>query len=337
MKKGGPSGKRLSILLFLLVLMAFSLYAFFRYDTYKSINVITVDQIALEYGTKNYDIHDYIEKVDGNILAIKNVVNTEMVGKQEVVLEIEKNHMVKEIPLVVSVIDTAAPVIEIKEDTFTITKGDAYNFIDNIISIRDEIDGEIPYVDYMSLGNDSCYYFDYDINTFEDVGEHEIVVVARDRHYNESRKSFTFKVLAPRVVYRPQIYRNLPANANASDLVSIALSYLGYPYIGGAGGSGPYGFDCSGFVQYVYRQKGIYISRSTSTQINDGLGVSYDEAQPGDIICWGYGNTVTHTAMYIGNGQMVHSANYSTGVIVSDVGWWLSGSGTYILSVRRIQ
>ena len=69
----------------------------------------------------------------------------------------------------------------------------------------------------------------------------------------------------------------------------------------------------------------------------DGVGVSYENAQPGDILVWGYaGGYATHSALYIGNGQMIHAANPSQGVIISSVDWWLRGSGTTILSVRRV-
>jgi cell wall-associated NlpC family hydrolase len=128
----------------------------------------------------------------------------------------------------------------------------------------------------------------------------------------------------------------LAANPNSNDLASIAYSLVGKPYISMS--NGPYGFDCSGLVQYVYAQKGISVSRSSSTQIYDGVGVPYEEAQPGDILSWGYSyGNVTHSAMYVGNGKMVHAANPSMGVIVSDVSYWLARSGTKLLSVRRIQ
>ena len=77
-------------------------------------------------------------------------------------------------------------------------------------------------------------------------------------------------------------------------------------------------------------------SRGTWTQQYEGVGVSYSEIQPGDVIIWGYADgQPTHSALYVGNGQMIHAANYGTGVIQSDVGYWLSGSGTHILTVRR--
>ena len=83
------------------------------------------------------------------------------------------------------------------------------------------------------------------------------------------------------------------------------------------------------------------MSRSASTQINDGVGINYSDVQPGDILSWGYSNgVVTHSALYVGNGMMIHmmihAANPSQGVILSNVSKWLSGSTTTILSVRRI-
>ena len=69
----------------------------------------------------------------------------------------------------------------------------------------------------------------------------------------------------------------------------------------------------------------------------EGRAVSYDSIEPGDIIIWGYvDGQPTHSALYVGNGQMIHAANYSQGVILSDVSYWLRWSGTHILTVRRI-
>lgn len=118
-------------------------------------------------------------------------------------------------------------------------------------------------------------------------------------------------------------------------LVQLAYSLIGSPYV--AGGNSPLGFDCSGFVQYLYSRVGISISRSTSTQIRDGVAVSYENAQPGDILLWGYSDGVpTHSAIYVGNGQMIHATNPRQGVIASDVAAWTRGSGTSVIAVRRI-
>lgn len=92
-------------------------------------------------------------------------------------------------------------------------------------------------------------------------------------------------------------------NVSASSIVNIAFKYLGVPYVWG--GTTPSGFDCSGFVQYVYREAGINISRTTYTQINEGYAVS--ELAPGDLVFFGSYSAPYHVGIYIGNGQYIHA------------------------------
>lgn len=96
---------------------------------------------------------------------------------------------------------------------------------------------------------------------------------------------------------------NYNSNVSSSSLVNIAFKYLGTPYIWG--GTSPSGFDCSGFVQYVYREAGINISRTTYTQISEGYAVS--DLQPGDLVFFGSYSSPYHVGMYIGNGQYIHA------------------------------
>lgn len=93
------------------------------------------------------------------------------------------------------------------------------------------------------------------------------------------------------------------SNANSSSIVNIAFKYLGVPYVWG--GTSPSGFDCSGFVQYVYREAGINISRTTYTQIAEGYAVT--DLQPGDLVFFGSYSAPYHVGIYIGNGQYVHA------------------------------
>ena len=85
--------------------------------------------------------------------------------------------------------------------------------------------------------------------------------------------------------------------------VEIAKQYIGVPYVWG--GTTPNGFDCSGLMQYVYAQLGINISRTTSTQINDGRAVSRDELVLGDLIL--FGSPVHHVGMYIGDDNFIEA------------------------------
>lgn len=336
----GPSKIKIISLMLLSLLLFYSCFVYHNYTVYESIKVVVKKNAAIEYGSGNYDIHEFIKDVEGEIVSVKNEIDTSMVGEQEVLLTVKKENVVKEVPIVLAVVDTVAPAIELKEEKVTITRGDDYDLTSNIQSIYDDVDGDIGYLSEVLDDSVSYYHFDYDPAVIDDVGEHEIVVKAKDKNGNETNHSFVLEVVAPPPVvsFRQTgyTYSNLPPNASGGDLVSIAYSLIGSPYV--AGGNGPYGFDCSGFVQYVYSQVGIHVSRSSSTQIYDGVAVSYEEAQPGDILSWGYvDGSPTHSALYVGGGQMVHATNPRQGVIASDVAAWTRGSGTHVISVRRIQ
>ena len=319
--------------MFLSLLIISTCYVYHNFDTYNSIQIVMDDVSVIEYGTANYNVKEDIKDIEGDIVSIETV-DTHLVGNQEIVVNVVKENMVKEIPIIVSVVDSIAPVIELKEEKITIDYGDTYDFNLNVLSVHDEVDGDIPYVGDCSV--DTHYYnFSFDSNTIYDSGEHEVVVFALDSNGNRTDKSFILEVLEPKPVYVSPVYSNIAGNANGGSLVSLAYSYVGYPYISGS--NGPYGFDCSGFVQYIYSLVGISVSRSTSTQIYDGVPVSYENAQPGDILLWGYyDGAPTHSALYVGGGKMVHATNPSQGVLASDVAAWTRGSGTHVIAVRRI-
>ena len=330
----GPSIKK-AFRVFLLVVLSFimviSCCAYHNYATFKSINVVIKDTATVEYGSANYDIKKLIKEVDGEIISIKQDIDVNTIGAQEVILEVKKDNMVKEVPVIISVVDAVAPVISLKNEKVSITEGDSYDLKENIQSIADEIDGDLNYMEKAPTNSLKYYDFQYEGDIFS-VGSHEITVLAVDGSGNKTETKFVLEV-AEKPVYYPVTY-GAPANPQGNDVVSIAYSLLGMPYIYNS--AGPYGFDCSGFVSYVYSCVGKSISRGTYTQQYEGTGVSYSEIQPGDVIVWGYseGNP-THSALYVGNGQMIHAANPGTGVIVSDVNGWLNGSGTHILTVRR--
>lgn len=102
-------------------------------------------------------------------------------------------------------------------------------------------------------------------------------------------------------------------------IVDYALQFVGNKYING-GSSLTKGTDCSGFTCYIYRDFGYSISRTPSGQYTSaGRSIGAEEIQPGDIICYSSngGKSCTHVALYIGDGQIVHSANSRKGVITS--------------------
>ena len=112
---------------------------------------------------------------------------------------------------------------------------------------------------------------------------------------------------------------SVPSNPIGSDVVEYALQFEGYSYVYGT--NGPNTFDCSGFVQYVYKHFGIYLSRSSSTQANDGVYVSKDDLEPGDVLIFRdtSNSRIGHVGLYIGGGQFIHASNSRTGVIISSL------------------
>jgi cell wall-associated NlpC family hydrolase len=117
------------------------------------------------------------------------------------------------------------------------------------------------------------------------------------------------------------------ASGAAQTAVDTALAQVGDPYVWGAGG--PDAFDCSGLTQYAYAAAGISLPHSSSMQSRMGTAVSRADLQPGDLLF--FYSPVSHVAMYIGNGQMVHAS--TSGQPVKVVGIDSMGG---ITAMRRI-
>lgn len=102
----------------------------------------------------------------------------------------------------------------------------------------------------------------------------------------------------------------------ANSLVNFATQFVGYPYR--SGGTDLYsGVDCSGFSMKVFEQFGYSLPHSAASQANYGSYVSLDNLQPGDLIFYGYSGYISHVAIYIGNGQIVHAATSDTGIKIA--------------------
>jgi cell wall-associated NlpC family hydrolase len=98
-------------------------------------------------------------------------------------------------------------------------------------------------------------------------------------------------------------------------VVGIAMRYLGVPYVWG--GASPSGFDCSGFVMYVYAQLGVGLPHYTGAQWNSGVPVSRDQLQAGDLVFF---NGLGHVGIYIGGGQFIHAPHTGDVVKISSLG-----------------
>lgn len=104
-----------------------------------------------------------------------------------------------------------------------------------------------------------------------------------------------------------------PASKTGQAVAEYAMQFSGYPYV--YGGNQPSGWDCSGFVQYVFAQFGVSLPHQSGSQMSVGSPVaSLAEAQPGDILANG-----SHAAIYIGNGMVMNAMSPSQGTGVAPV------------------
>lgn len=108
----------------------------------------------------------------------------------------------------------------------------------------------------------------------------------------------------------------VPVSGKGATVVETAKKYIGCSYVYGA--SGPSSFDCSGFTSYVFKQHGISLNRTAAGQYSNGVAVSRDQLQPGDLIMFGKSG-INHVGIYIGGGQIVHAANKSRGVTTDTI------------------
>lgn len=120
------------------------------------------------------------------------------------------------------------------------------------------------------------------------------------------------------------VVANAGGSAAGKQIASYACQFIGNPYVAG-GTSLTNGADCSGFIYRIYSDFGYKVARTSYQLREQGVGVSYGEAQPGDIVCY-----EGHVGMYIGGGLIVHASSARTGIKISNAQY------KPILTVRRV-
>ena len=113
---------------------------------------------------------------------------------------------------------------------------------------------------------------------------------------------------------KTQVASRSSSTTLAGSVLSKAAQYLHTPYVWG--GTSPRGFDCSGFVQYVYRQYGYTLPRTAADQAGVGKKVSRSELKPGDLVYFASGGEINHIGIYVGNGKFIHSSSPRSGGVI---------------------
>jgi N-acetylmuramoyl-L-alanine amidase len=109
-------------------------------------------------------------------------------------------------------------------------------------------------------------------------------------------------------------------NESIDEIIDYAKTFLGVKYIFGSQNPGK-GFDCSGYIQYVFKHFDITVSRNSAAMVGNGHDVSKADLAKGDLVFFatGKGTRITHVGMYIGGGQFIHASSWRGGVVIDDV------------------
>ncbi|MDF2875596.1 MAG: spore cortex-lytic enzyme [Sporomusa sp.] len=105
-----------------------------------------------------------------------------------------------------------------------------------------------------------------------------------------------------------ELSRGKADRRNGEQIASFAQRYLGVTYVWGGAGAG--GFDCSGFIYYVYRQFGVSLPRVADEQYNIGRNIPLADIEPGDLVFYStYTPGPSHVGIYVGNGHFIHASS----------------------------
>lgn len=146
--------------------------------------------------------------------------------------------------------------------------------------------------------------------------------------FGTDSNNFSFNGMSTNVPSTPS---QNPVNqgSKAEQIISLARQQLGKPYVYGA--TGPNSFDCSGLVQYVYRQVGINLPRTAAQQSTRGYGVSFNNLQPGDLLFWSNSRGVYHVGIYTGNGNTLFAPQPGQTVKEQPMRYWMPSFARRVL------
>ncbi len=239
--------------------------------------------VVLEYN-QSFNLNDYFKATDNfdSKLKVETTGSVDVKKYQEtqsveiVVTDSSENQTKATITFVVE--DNQAPTLKLKNSTITVEKNDKLTLSSYITSATDNRDGDL--VDVVS----------YNTISTASAGTKTVTYLVSDEAGNKATAQLKVRVLAP-VTY---------SSATGNSIVDVALSKIGTPYRYGA--TGPNYFDCSGFTQWVYRQNGKTIPRTSTAQKTGGTVIAISQARPGDIL-WRSG----HVAIYMGGNSYIHA------------------------------
>ena len=137
--------------------------------------------------------------------------------------------------------------------------------------------------------------------------------------------------------YSALMGRSMPEVSRGSNYISRrvvanSMNYIGVPYV--FGGTSPSGFDCSGYVRYVFANAGIYLPRTADAQYEVGMPISSSELVPGDLVFFStYAYGPSHVGIYLGDGNFINASS-SRGVAIDSLysGYW----GSCYIGARRV-
>ena len=182
-------------------------------------------------------------------------------------------------------------------------QNDAQQAQDNADAYEDYTDN--TYQDDTSYDDSSSDDGSYDDSSSSDDGSYDDSSSSDDGSYDDSSSAGS---------------DDSSYSSTGSEIVNFAVQFVGNPYVWG-GTSLTNGADCSGFTQSVFANFGISLPRTAAEQCGSGTPVDLGSIQPGDLLFYDGGSGIGHVSIYMGNGQVVHASNASTGITISSYGY----------------